>query len=229
MNKGFLKAGILIVLLVIPALFFVFLKTFGENEFSLPKYFPVLDETGHVLITEGDTVFNTINDFSLTNQFGETVSLSQFNNEIKIVSFFFTRCGTICPMMNENLARVQETFKSDSSVNFLSISIDPEFDTPTVLSNYGSEFSPELIHWELLTGEKDYIYNLAIDEFKLSVADYSGTDSLGNLDIDKAFIHSEKALLLDEQNYVRGIYDATDLLEIDRLKLEIKVLKDINK
>ncbi|WP_341227713.1 SCO family protein [uncultured Arcticibacterium sp.] len=228
MNKGYFKAGILIVLLVIPALFFVFLKTFGDNQFSLPKYFPVLDESGHVLITEGDTVFNTISDFTLTNQFGEPVVLSQLGDEIKVVSFFFSRCGTICPMMNENLARVQETFKTDSSVNFFSITIDPEFDTPEVLSEYTSEFSPELKQWQLLTGQKEYIYKLAIEEFKLPVADYSGLDSLGNLDVDQAFIHSERALLLDENNFIRGIYDATDLLEIDRLKLEIKVLKDIN-
>ncbi|AWW00069.1 SCO family protein [Arcticibacterium luteifluviistationis] len=229
MNRTYFKAGILIVLLVIPALFFVFLKTFGDNQFSLPKYFPVLDESGHVLITEGDTVFNTISDFNLTNQFGDDLAFAELGGDIKVVSFFFTRCGTICPILNRNLARVQESFKADSTVKFLSISIDPEFDTPAVLLKYASEFNPEFKNWQLLTGEKEYIYKLVINEFKLPVADYSGMDSSGNLDIDKAFIHSEKALLLDHDNFVRGIYDATDVLEIDRLKAEIKVLIDMNK
>lgn len=228
MSKGFFKAGILIVLLVIPALFFLFLKTFGDNEFTLPKYFPELDESGHVQVIDGDTVFHSVVNFTLTNQFDREVSLDEFGDEIKVVSFFFSRCGTICPIMNQNLARVQETFKNDDEVNFLSITIDPEFDSSAVLLNYASEFSPEFKNWQLLTGEKEYIYNVAIKEFKLPVADYSGTDSSGALNVDEAFIHSERALLLDKGNFVRGIYDATDVLEIDRLKAEIKVLKSMD-
>lgn len=229
MSKGFFKAGILIVLLVIPALFFLFLKTFGDNEFTLPKYFPELDESGHVQVTEGDTVFHSVASFTLTNQFDKEVSLSDFGGEIKVVSFFFSRCGTICPIMNQNLARVQETFKNDSEVNFLSITIDPNFDTSPILLNYASEFSSEFKNWQLLTGDKEYIYNTAIKEFKLPVADYSGIDSTGKFNVDEAFIHSERALLLDKENFVRGIYDATDVLEIDRMKAEIKVLKAMNK
>lgn len=226
MNIKMLKAGILICLLVVPALFFVFLKSFGDNTFSLPYYFPELDESGHVQIQNGDTVFHKIPNFNLTNQSGGQTKLSDFSSKIKLVNFFFSRCGTICPIMNKNLSRVQEGFKGDSDVVLLSITVDPEYDTDSVLNIYARGLNDLNGNWHFLTGDKTFIYDLANKEFKLPVSDASMYDS-GVTDIDQAFIHSEKVLLLDTENKIRGIYDATDEEEIDRLRLEIKVLKNI--
>ena len=229
MNNKSLKAGMLLILLVVPALVFVFLKTFGKNEFTLPYYFPELDVTGHVIVDGEDTLFHQIQKFELTSQNNSSLRLSDFNGDIKLVNFFFSRCGTVCPILNSNLARVQETFKGDRSIQLLSISVDPEYDTPEVLGTYAKEFGgSSLSNWHFLTGDKTYIYNLAIKDFKLPFSDASVyTDEL--LDVDEMFIHSEKVLLLDGENFVRGIYDGTDLEEMKRIRLEVKVLKNIMK
>ena len=228
MNSKIFKAGILIVLLVVPALVFLFLKTFGDNKFSLPYYFPELDESGHAIVEKGDTLFHKIQDFELVSQLNSPVRLSDFDGEIKIVSFFFSRCGTVCPILNTNLSRVNETFKDNIGVEFLSITVDPNFDTPEVLEAYADEISPGLTNWYFLSGDKEYIYNLALKGFKLPVSDASVYTN-EPLDVDEMFIHSEKVLLLDGDNFVRGIYDGTELEEMERIRLEMKILTDIMK
>ncbi len=222
MSQKKLKAGILIVVLVLPALVFIFLKSFGDNKFDLPYFFPELDESGQVVITNGDTVFNTIQNFQLLDHDSLNFQLAE-QSDIKIVNFFFTRCGTICPISNHNLDRVKETFKLDSRLSYLSISVDPVYDTPSTLKKYIEKNNFKHDSWKFLTGEKAKIYDLAIKEFKIPVSDASTYDSTIK-SIDETFIHSDKFLLLDSDNHVRGIYTGTDNEEIDRLKLEIKIL-----
>lgn len=224
MSKRLLKAGILIAVLVLPALVFIFLNIFGENRFDLPYYFPELDESGRPQVVSGDTVFHQVPEFSLTNQNNKEIRLSELR-DIKVANFFFTRCGTICPVMNANIARVQKQFDHTDMVSFISISIDPEHDSVAVLNDYAATFNAMESNWNFLTGKKDYIYDLAIGGFKLPVSDASQYDP-EITDIDDAFIHSEKALLLDKENYIRGIYDTTSKPDMERLSVEIKVLLD---
>ncbi len=226
MSKKFLKAGILLGILVIPAFVFVFLNTFGENRFDLPYYFPVLDESGKIVMSEGDTVFHQAPDFVLTAQDGDTFRLNDLARDIKVVNFFFSRCGTICPLMNSTIDRVARNFKDKDPLHFLSVTVDPEFDTPEILRNYARDNQYHLQNRSFLTGDKSYIYDLAIRGFKLPVADASMYDAEVR-NIDEQFIHSEKVLLLDGQNYIRGIYDGVDKEDAERLKLEIKVLLDL--
>ncbi|WP_304238014.1 SCO family protein [Jiulongibacter sediminis] len=224
MSKRLLKAGILIAVLVLPAFVFIFLNVFGENRFDLPYYFPELDESGRPQVVSGDTVFHRVPDFTLINQNNQEIALKDLS-DIKIANFFFTRCGTICPLMNSNIARVQNQFDHTAKVSFISISIDPEHDSVMVLKDYAATFDAVESNWNFLTGKKDYIYDLAIKGFKLPVSDASVYDP-EITDIDDAFIHSEKALLLDKDNYIRGIYDATSKPDMERLNVEIKVLLD---
>ncbi len=229
MSKKIVKAGILIVLLVVPALVFIFLKTFGENKFDLPYFFPEVNSNGTVKVVDGDTLFHQIPDFTLNTSNGEDFSLNKKASELKVVSFFFTRCGTTCPITNKYLSRIVDNFKGDSRIKIISITVDPEHDTEEVLAEYAKSLSNSLTNWYFLTGDKKTIYDLAIKEFKLPVSDASSYDSLIT-NIDETFIHSDKLILLDEKNFVRGIYSGTNNEETDRLKLEIKVLLDgINK
>ncbi|MGR3810849.1 SCO family protein [Jiulongibacter sp. NS-SX5] len=223
MSNKFLKAGILVAVLVLPAFVFIFLNVFGDNKFDLPYYFPELDETGKPKVIEGDTVFHQVPDFELVNQDSSVVIFKDLKDQIKVANFFFSRCGTICPIMNQNIARVNEQFASDSTISFMSISIDPEYDKVSVLKEYSRQFDGS--NWNFLTGKKAYIYDLAIKGFKLPVSDASEYNP-DITDIDEAFIHSDKALLLDKNNYIRGIYDATNKADMERLSLEIKVLYD---
>ena len=219
--KKSLKAGILITILGIPALAFILLKVFSKNNFDIPYYFPEINEQGEAVVINGDTAFSTIKQFKLLDQNSDTLQYSP--GDITVVNFFFSRCGSICPIMNSNLAKVADQFKKHKDVQFLGITVDPKFDTPDVLKTYGRGLGIEGLNYHLLTGDKAYIYNLCLRNFKLPVADASEYDQ--NIkDIDEMFIHSEKVLLIDKKGYIRGIYDGTIEEDIDRLKVEIKVL-----
>jgi protein SCO1/2 len=221
MLKKYIKTGILLIVLGVPVFVFLFLKFFGENKFDLPHYFPELDASGEVKVVKGDTVFIKAPDFQLKDKNGEVYSYKK--GGITIVSFFFSRCGTICPITNKNLLRVAENFKSDSLVSILSLTVDPIFDTPEVLNKYANELGADYKRWMFLTGDKKYIYNLAIKGFKLPVSDASDYDK-NIVDIDQTFIHSDKLLLIDKFGHIRGIYEGTNKSEIERLVVEIKVL-----
>ncbi len=225
MSKKFLKAGILIGILVVPAFIFIFLDTFGDNKFDLPYYFPELNESGNPIVIDGDTLFHQIKDFTLINQTGDSVSLVSLDSNIKVVNFFFTRCGTICPIISGQVKRVADNFSKEENLNFLSITVDPEYDRVSVLKKYSESMDSYTENWNFLTGDKAYIYDLAIKNFKLPVADASVYDST-IVDVDDAFIHSDKVLLLDSKNFIRGIYEGTDKDDMARLLVEIKVLLD---
>ncbi len=228
MKSNFLKAGILVVILVIPALVFIFLKLFGKNNFDLPYYFPVINERDEVKIVKGDTVFNQAPAFQLISQNGDTLNSEELKGKIFVTSFFFSRCGTICPPVNTNLSRVQENFKHEDLLKLVSITVDPAHDSSEVLKAYSSKYGALKDKWYFLTGDKAYIYNLAIKGFKLPTADASEYDK-GIESIDETFIHSDKLLLIDGGGYFRGIYEGTDKDEINRLIVEIKVLLDHQK
>ena len=221
MTKKYFKAGILIATLGIPVFVFLFLKFFGKNNFDLPYFFPVIAENGEVKVINGDTIFHQPPSFQLIDQNNRPFKYKSTDGGIRIISFFFSRCGTICPTTNSNLSRIQEKFKD--KVSLISITVDPVYDTPKVLSAYSKKHQAKLGLWFFLTGDKRYIYNLAIKGFKLPVADANEYDQ--NIkSIDETFIHSDKLLLIDDRGFIRGIYSSTDKFEIDRLVVEIKVL-----
>jgi protein SCO1/2 len=221
MLKKYIKAGILLIVLGVPVFVFIFLKVFGENKFDLPNYFPELDESGELKVVNGDTTFIKVPDFTLTDQSNEMVEYKK--DKITVVSFFFSRCGTICPITNKNLLRVAETFKSNDFVQLLSLTVDPVYDRPEVLNKYANELGSNYNNWRFLTGDKKLIYDLAIKGMKLPVSDASEYDK-NIVDIDQTFIHSDKLLLIDSSGKIRGIYEGTNKSDIERLVVEIKVL-----
>lgn len=228
MSKNTTKAGILVVILVVPALMFVFLKLFGNNYYKLPYLMPEIDEHGQVLMNGADTVFHKIPDFELLDQNGNKFSSQQTKGKIYVADFFFTRCGTICPKLSSAMLRVQDVFGDNPDVLMVSHSVDPNHDTPTVLKEYAKKYEAQDGKWFFLTGDKKAIYDLAIKGYKLPVADASEYDK--NIkNVDEMFIHSEKLMLIDKEGYIRGIYDGTVNVDIERLQAEIKVLQEIYK
>ncbi|WP_367916609.1 SCO family protein [Leadbetterella sp. DM7] len=220
MNKT-LKAGILFAILGIPVLTFIFLKLFGKNNFDLPYFFPETGDNGEVKMMAGDTVFATMPPFTLVNTEGDSTTVQP--GKITVVNFFFSRCGTICPITNTNLTEVAESFKDNPDVHFYGISVDPKYDTPAVLKSYARALGMDRLHYDLLTGDKKYIYDLSIEKFRLPVADASEYDPAVTR-VDDMFIHSDKIMLIDPEGHFRGIYSGTQRSETERLKLEIKVL-----
>jgi protein SCO1/2 len=234
MNK---KTGILFIVLILPVFIYLGLKTWGTNHFTLPRYIPAIDSTtGEIKMgkrlnprwdeSELDTIFQTIPAFNLVNEKGQSFSSSSLKGKIYVASFFFTRCGAICPKITGQLSRVQDTFNQDPDVKLISISVDPAYDHPEKLQAYSKRFDANEGQWTFLTGEKKVIYPLILKEFHVPLADASEYDAAIK-NPDETFIHSERLVLVDKEGVIRGFYVGTDKKEVDRLLVEIKVLKTI--
>ena len=213
--KSPLKIGILVLTLVVPILVYLFLRTFGENHYRLPKYFPKdVIENNTSGIKKIDTTFHTIPNFKVKDQNGIDFSLNTFEDKTLIVNFFFTRCPGICPKMSSLLTGVQQSFIEDPSIEIISFTVDPEYDSPEILKKYAQKYGVDDKKWHLVTtGNKIDVFNLGFYGFKVP------SDT-----VDK-FLHSEKIILVDKAKNIRGYYNGTTKKEADRLITEVKILK----
>ncbi len=220
-----LKAGIVFLILLSPAFVITFLHLFGKNHFTVPTYYPKIDSTTQAVILNGkDTVFHQIPTYNLIDQTNQRFDGSKLKGKIYVADFFFSRCGTICPTLSKSMNRVQDIFIKNETINFVSHTVDPKFDSAEILSDYSKKFEAKPNKWYFLTGDKKTIYDLAIKGFFLPVSDASAYDK--DVKIDDAFIHSEKLILVDKKGQIRGYYDGTEKKEVDRLVAEIRVLLD---
>jgi protein SCO1 len=220
--RKYIKVGILILVLVVPALVFLFLKGFGKNHYTLKTYYPKdINEVKVDGKTIYDTVFHKIPSFNLTSQTGAPVTDHTFDNAIYVADFFYTKCPNVCPKMSSQLSRVQEAFEDVPMVKILSYSIDPEYDTAKVLNDYASMYGAKEGKWYFATGSKKEIYDLARNGYFVSAT--TGTGGAED------FLHSEKFVLVDKDKHIRGYYDGTNQEDVDRLILEIKVLLSAEK
>ena len=231
------KTGILLMTLIVPVFIYLGLKLFGENHYSLPRFIPAIDSTsGEIKIakrlnrrwneSELDTVFQTIPSFQLMNEQGNVFTSEKLKGKIYVANFFFTRCGTICPKIITQVSRATDAFVRDTDIHFISISVDPKYDEPGKLSTYAKRFDADSTRWTFLTGEKKTIYPLILKGFHVPLADASEYDAAIK-NPDETFIHSERLVLVDKEGVIRGFYDGTNKKEVDRLIVEIKVLKSI--
>jgi protein SCO1/2 len=161
--------------------------------------------------------YHTIADFSLINQNGELITQKDYEDKIYVADFFFTTCQTICPIMTKNMHEVQKSIITDDEVMLLSHTVTPDIDTVAQLKRYAEEKMVNSEKWNLVTGDKKQIYNLARKSYLAVKEDGDG----GPLDM----IHTENFMLIDKERQIRGFYDGTDMNEIERLLDDIKVLK----
>lgn len=160
--------------------------------------------------------YHTIAPFSLTNQNGETITEATYKDKIYVADFFFTTCQTICPIMTDHMAKIQEEIKSDSEILLLSHTVTPEIDTVAQLKRYAKRKGVIDAKWNLVTGDKKQIYELARKSYLAAKdAPYNEYD----------LIHTENFVLVDAQKRIRGFYDGTDPEAIDQLLEDISVLK----
>ena len=160
--------------------------------------------------------FHRIADFSLTNQNGKTVTQKDFKGKIYVADFFFTTCPNICIAMTDNLLKVQEKIKNNPNVMLLSHSVTPKIDSVPQLKKYAIEKGVIDKKWNLVTGDKKEIYELARKSYLAVKEDGDG----GPFDM----IHTENFILVDPDRRIRGFYDGTDLEEIQRLLEELEIL-----
>jgi protein SCO1 len=161
--------------------------------------------------------YHTIANFSLTNQNGKTITQDNYKDKIYVADFFFTTCQTICPIMTKNMYDVQKRTLSDDEIKLLSHTVTPEIDTVAQLKRYAVEKGVNDSKWNLVTGDKKQIYELARKSY-LAVKDNGDG---GPFDM----IHTENFILIDKARQIRGFYDGTKPEEIDRLLEDIKILK----
>ncbi|CAM4169277.1 SCO family protein [Zobellia roscoffensis] len=165
--------------------------------------------------------YHTIADFSLTNQNGETITEANYEDKIYIADFFFTTCPTICPIMTKNMASIQERIKGFDDVMLLSHSVTPEIDSVTQLKKYALEKGVDDSKWNLVTGDKKQIYELARKSYLAVKTDGDG----GPFDM----IHTENFILVDKRKRIRGFYDGTNKEEVEKLMGDLKILRENNK
>jgi protein SCO1/2 len=163
--------------------------------------------------------YHTISDFSLINQNGDTITEAFYDDKIYVADFFFTTCQSICPIMTKNMKEVQDKLINDKEILLLSHSVTPEIDSVEQLKRYAISNQINDDKWNLVTGDKKQIYNLARKSY-LAVED----DPLGNYDM----IHTENFMLIDKKKQIRGFYDGTLESEIIRLLDDIEILKKLD-
>ncbi len=164
-----------------------------------------------------DTTYHFIPPFKFTSQYNEPVTQQSTDNKIYVTEYFFTTCGSICPIMNTNLERVYKAFKSDPGFLILSHTVDPETDSVPVLLDYAKKHGVSDRQWLFVTGSKPALYDVARKGYLLNAEEGNG----GAED----FIHTQNFALIDKERHIRGFYDGTDSLEINRLIQEITILK----
>jgi protein SCO1/2 len=158
-----------------------------------------------------------IGEFSLLDQTGQAFTRAELAGKIHVANFFFTTCPSVCPKMTANLMRVQDAFLDDDRVLMLSYSVASKVDTVEVLATYAQRHGIETTRWHLLTGDRDQIYALARQSYFVE-------KSLGQTKPNE-FIHTENVVLVDGEGRLRGIYNATLPLEVERMIADIRVLQ----
>jgi len=187
-------------------------KKAKESVLSLPYF-----NSAH-FTPEWEIPKHKIPEFSFIDQNGESITNKTYKDKIYIADFFFTSCPGICPKLTKNMAAIQEAYKMDKGIMLLSHTVMPWRDSVPLLKDYAKKYHVNSEKWHLVTGDKDALYNIARNGY-FADEDFTKTQDESN------FIHSENFVLVDKQGYIRGVYNGTLEIDIERLKRHIKILK----
>ncbi len=213
-RPNFKVLGVLFLIIGLPILWIILNKT-GEH-YTRPL--PILGEKE--LAPNGDTIYHTIDNFRLVNQNGDSVTLATCQNKIILASFFFASCETVCPKMNEFISQhIYREFAKDTSIQFLSFTVDPEHDSAAVLLKYADHYLAKFPNWQFLTGNRKRIYDLAATSFLIPGAQGE----------HQGMFHSSQIVLVDKNLRIRGAFETGGQLDksaiidaVRNLKLEYK-------
>ena len=196
---------------------FLFLSCVESSNIDLPIIGPsdFKDELVDNKVNKEQSHF--VSDFELINQNGDTITNKDYENKIYVVDFFFTRCGSICPIMTNNMKKIQDKFLENDNLMLLSISVTPNIDNVETLKKYAKSKGVINSKWNIATGNKKHIYELARKSYFAVLKKGDG----GLQD----FIHTPNFILIDKKKQIRGIYNGTDDIEIKRVINDIKTLQ----
>tara|TARA_B100000900_G_scaffold326930_1_gene286984 strand:+ start:111 stop:779 length:669 start_codon:yes stop_codon:yes gene_type:complete len=216
-KRDFISIGFILVFSTATiSLFYTILKPVE----TLPIYQPA--EVNEKLVDSSIihvSKYHKISDFTLTNQNGEKITQENYKDKIYVADFFFTTCQDICPIMTKNMYMLQQELKNDKEILFLSHTVIPEIDNVERLKEYAVVNNVDDSKWNLVTGDKRQIYELARKSY-LAVED----SEFEKYDM----IHTENFMLIDKEKQIRGFYDGTNDKEIEKLLSDIQILKKQN-
>lgn len=219
-TRSIKKAIILLTILTVPGIMYYLLQLKGKNRYRPLNIFgpKIVASSFHTKrgLKIPDTVYHKIVDFKLTNQDGQLTSFTADGHKITIVNFFYMSCPVGCSALNNQFFRVVKAYEKNNFLQFFSITVDPNQDTPTRLKQYSQQYALKAGKWNFLTGDQSVIYQLAKESFLLDV--FRDTTQHDNI------IHSPLLVLVDSKKQIRGFYDARNQEQVDRLIDEVKVL-----
>ncbi|MFM2225904.1 MAG: hypothetical protein RJA07_2106 [Bacteroidota bacterium] len=223
-NKKNAFLGLIIAVLV-PIGFWLYYNVFLGLPQPLPKlFYPMMKDTSYIKngkkIFDSVKVFHTIANFKLIDENGQIITNDSFKNKIYVANFFFCSCATICPKMTRNLLKIQEEYSRVKYVRIISHTVDPEHDSIQRLKAYMKKFGADERKWSFVTGDREQLYQLCKNSYFLAV----------QADGPETFDHSEKLVLVDNHRIIRGVYDGTDSISVNKLQHDIvSLLKELAK
>lgn len=213
------------VCILLPVVSYFIIKKYTDNHVHMPRkyFYDSIDSDTVRGKKQTDTAWHRVKNFTMENQFGDTVNLDMLKGKVIIVDFFFTHCPTICPTLTNSMKMIQRTLGTDTGVHLISITIDPKRDSVNVLRRYAQKYGINKDNWWLARIISDSVENIMYYEFKAGFQEDSAIQ----------FVHSPDMYLLDRNRIIRGkdvpdevteesgdnsrFYDGTDSADVFRL------------
>lgn len=169
---------------------------------------------------EGLKAFGKVPDFALTERSGKRIQLADLLGKVWIADFIYTHCTDTCPIQSAEMKGLQDKLGA-GDLRLVSITVDPERDTPAVLSEYAARYGADPARWLFLTGEKEAILRLAEQGFHLAVAEIPAPER----DLSGAtHRHSPRFVVVDRRGEIRGYYPGTEKEALDRLRRDVEAV-----
>jgi protein SCO1 len=189
---------------------------------DLPKlpYYNKADFTPLFISNErevNEKITHRIQDFAFLNQDSLTITQRAIEGKVHIANFIFTKCGVVCPVLTKNLKIVGDSLESEENIVFLSYTVTPWIDSPSILHDYKIKNNIRNPRWHFLTGQKSEIYNLARKS-------YFAEEDIGFAKDSSAFLHTEHFILVDKNKRIRGVYNGSLSFDMQQLIEDVKTL-----
>jgi protein SCO1/2 len=221
-NKQFpiLKILILVTILAVPGFLYYLLQAKGKNRYRPLPIFGEKTVASTFTTKRGkkipDTIYHQISAVKFLTSSGDSLDFGSIKKQLIVVNFFYSRNNTPLKVMNEQLNSLNQEYKTNGIIRFVSISVDPDYDTKDVLEKYAQSISAKPNKWDILVADTSIVYPLAKNQFYVNALK-------GNKG-DTDFTFSDQFILLDAEHRIRGYYTGTSGDEVKRLSDEIKVL-----
>jgi protein SCO1/2 len=163
-----------------------------------------------------DSLQHTVEEFIFINQNQNIVGLDYLKGKITVVNFFFTSCPSICPIMIDELIRLQEEVKGKYDIQILSHTVDPQRDSVGRLNEFIKQKKIDTKNWDFVTGEKQDLYESGVFNYYLSTQEDAFAEG--------GFLHSEKFVLIDKDLHIRGFYNGTEKEDVNNLINDLEIL-----